>query len=448
MRRAGKVGVSLILFFSLTSTGALPQSDSKPPKAPARQAKKSPAKKDEPSDPLAPLLQQAAAALDKKDYPAAVQALQSYLAQRPDDATVQFQLGYAYSEMHRWDEAQAAYKKAIALDAKLAPAHLNLGLVLLERDPAAAIEPFARAAELVPDKARPRYLLALAYERGGNLSAAVEQYQAAEKIDAKDYEVRFALGRALLRGNRAPEAESEFREALAIRADSTPARLGLAESLRTQKKLEAAAEEFAAYLDRQPQDRDARIERAAILSDLARHDQALEELDRADVAAPPSLESLKLRAAIYMQRKQWPQAAEALQKAFPLAPRDPELRSRLGHALLEQRDFPSAERELKTALALDRSQTEALRDLVAVYYLAEQYPAALAALDELDKREAPAAGSWFVRATCYDKLGRKPEALAAYQKFLDLDQEHDEKRGFQARQRIRTLTRELERKKR
>jgi len=439
-----------VLIFFFCAAIAWPQAAPKTPKPPPakRGTKNGPAQKEAPADPLAALLQQAAVALDKKDYPGAVQALQSYLAQRPDDTNAQFQLGYAYSETQRWEEAQAAYQKAITLDPKLAPAHLNLGLVLLEREPAAAVEPFRHAAGLQPEKSRPRFLLGLAYERSGNLAAAIEQYRAAEKIEGKDYEVRFASARALLRSDRAAEAEAEFREALAIRTDSAPAQLGLAESLRAQKKLEAAAAQFATYLEGQPQDRDARIERAAVLSDLARYDEALAELDAADAGARASLESLKLRAEVRMLQKHWPEAAEALQKALGLAPRDAELRARLGHVRLEQRDFPAAERALREALALDRSQTETLRDLVAVFYLAEHYPAALAALDELEKREAPTAGSWFVRATCYDKLQKNAEALAAYQKFLALDQGQSDTRDFQARQRIRILARELEQKKR
>jgi len=69
-------------------------------------------------------------------------------------------------------------------------------------------------------------------------------------------------------------------------------------------------------------------------------------------------------------------------------------------------------------------------------------------LDELDRRETPGAGSWFIRATCYDRLGRKAEAVAAYEKFVALDQGRSENQGFQARQRIRILARELEHKKR
>jgi hypothetical protein len=52
----------------------------------------------------------------------------------------------------------------------------------------------------------------------------------------------------------------------------------------------------------------------------------------------------------------------------------------------------------------------------------------------------------FVRATCYDKLHRKAEAAAAYQKFLDANQGRDEKEEFQARERLKVLQRELSKK--
>jgi len=405
-------------------------------------------KKEQPADPLAALLRQAEDAIEKKDYATAVPPLQSYLAQRPEDATAHFQLGYAFSALERWDAAKSEYNRAIALNPKLVAAYLNLGLVLLDREPAAAVEPFRRAAELLPDQPRPRFLRGLALERAGNLASAIEEYEAAERLDSKNFQIRFALGRALLASSRAADAESHFRGALGLNPNSAPARLGLAESLLSQKKQEAAAAEFAAYLKLQPQDRDARVQRASILAELKRYDEALGELDRSDALAPPTLAGARLRAEIYLAQKQWTSAAEALQKALALAPRDADLHARLGRVWLEKRDFPAAERELRQALQLDRNSTDALRDLVDVYYLAQNCAATLTALDLLAQREPPSAGSWFVRATCYDKLARKEEAVAGYEKFLALDQGRSENQSFQARQRIRILTQELQKKKR
>ncbi|MGH9816900.1 MAG: hypothetical protein ACRD6I_12555, partial [Candidatus Acidiferrales bacterium] len=67
--------------------------------------------------------------------------------------------------------------------------------------------------------------------------------------------------------------------------------------------------------------------------------------------------------------------------------------------------------------------------------------------DRIEQREPPRAFSWFIRATCYDKLLRKADAVAAYEKFLELDAGRDESRRIQARARVRTLKRELENKR-
>jgi len=49
------------------------------------------------TDPLAPLLQQANDAINKMDFAAALDPLQKYIAQRPDEPYPHFQLGYAFS---------------------------------------------------------------------------------------------------------------------------------------------------------------------------------------------------------------------------------------------------------------------------------------------------------------------------------------------------------------
>jgi tetratricopeptide (TPR) repeat protein len=64
-------------------------------------------------------------------------------------------------------------------------------------------------------------------------------------------------------------------------------------------------------------------------------------------------------------------------------------------------------------------------------------------MDRLAKLETPKTISWFVRAICYDKLSKKPEAIEAYQKFLDLDKGQNNTQDFQARRRALTLQSEL-----
>ncbi len=84
------------------------------------------------SDPAAQalndLLNAAQSAIDKQDYPGAVQNYQDYLAKKPDDAIVHYDLGYAYSALNRPGDAKPEYERAIALDPKMGAAYLNLGL--------------------------------------------------------------------------------------------------------------------------------------------------------------------------------------------------------------------------------------------------------------------------------------------------------------------------------
>ena len=129
----------------------------------AQSQRKTPAKSpatstpQEKEDPLAPLLRQANEAIDKMDFAAALDPLQKYIAQRPDEAYPHFQLGYAYAGLKRAEDAKSEFSRAIALDPKMAAAHLNLGLVLMDSDPAAAAEAFRHAAELQPTESRPRF---------------------------------------------------------------------------------------------------------------------------------------------------------------------------------------------------------------------------------------------------------------------------------------------------
>jgi len=407
--------------------------------------KQAPAKDQHTPGPLETLMRQAEQALEKEDFAAAAQAIEKYLQDRPEDPYAHSQLGYAYTGLHRDADARTEYEKAIALEPKLAAAHLNLGLLLLDKDPAAAAEPLRKAAELMPDQAKPSFLLGIAYERSGNAAAAIQSYQAAGRLDDKSFDIHFALGRVLLASRHAAEAEKEFREAVVLRQDSAPARVGLAESLVAQQKLEEAANEYGAYLELKPEDYETRYQLAAAFADLGKDGAALEQLDRAEADGLRSSAAQRLRIELYLRQQKFAEAGNSLEKALAEYPDDAELRAILGRVRLEQRDFPAAEGELLAALRLRPTLTDALRDLVAVFYLSENYPAALQALEKLSERETLSAGSWFVRATSYDKLQRKPEALAAYKMFVSLDQGRSQKQDFQARQRIRVLTRELER---
>src|SRR6266436_619871 len=189
MRRASHFVASffpvaiLLALLAVTPAPLHAQSQRKSPSKPAAQSPSQPKE-----DPLAPLLQQAKESIDKNDFAAAIDPLHKYIAERPDDPFAHFQLGYAFAGLKRWEEAKAEFSRAIALDPKMAPAHLNLGLVLMDSNPGEAAQAFLQTADLQPTESRPRFLAGVALEHSGKFAEAIEQYRAALGISPKDFD--------------------------------------------------------------------------------------------------------------------------------------------------------------------------------------------------------------------------------------------------------------------
>jgi Flp pilus assembly protein TadD len=397
------------------------------------------------ANPLNDLLEEAQRDIDKNDFEAAVAPLQKVIADQPDSAYAHFQLAYVYTALKKTDEARSEYERAIAIDPKMTEAYLDLGILLLDKDPAAAVGPLTKAGALLPAQSRPHFLLGVALERSGNLTGAAEAFENAVVLDAQDYDTLLHLANAYLALNRPANAESKFRSALERQPQEPRALLGLARSLDSQKKAEAA-EAYEKYLAVQGSDSVARARLVHMLLEQQQYDAALAELNRTDTGKP-SLELLKVRADIQIGQKKWGDAIVTLRQAVALAPGDAELHGGLGRVYLQKRDFPDAEKELRVALHLDGKNLVYWKDLSSTFYLDGNYAATLVTLDEIAKAEQPTAGTWFIRALCYDKLNQPKPALEAYQKFLELDKNQNSDQVWQAEQRSKVLRRMLEQKR-
>src|SRR6267154_2245751 len=106
------------------------------------------------ANPLNDLLEEARRDIDKQDFAAAIVPLQKFLAEKDDFAYAHFQLGYADTGLQKTKEARGEYERAMLLDPKMPEAALNLGILFLNEEPAAAVGPLQRAVELLPTQSR------------------------------------------------------------------------------------------------------------------------------------------------------------------------------------------------------------------------------------------------------------------------------------------------------
>jgi Flp pilus assembly protein TadD len=397
-------------------------------------------------NPLNDLLDEAQRDIDKKDFAAAIEPLQKVIAEEPNIAFPHFQLAYVFTALQRNDEARAEYERVIAIDPKMSAAYLNLGLLLIDKEPAAAVAPLKKLVELLPAESRPRLLLGVAQERSQDFAGAVDTLEGASKLDPRDTETLDHLGTLYLGLKRPAEAEPKFRAVLGSKPNDAAALLGLAKSLDAQSK-PGVTEAFQNYLAVQPADKAARERLLYLLIAQQKYDLALAELNLADTVHGATSESLRERADILVAQKKWAEAIAAIRKALELSPKDAQLHGGLGRLMMQTRDFPTAEKELKTALALDSANLIYLKDLSSTYYLGGNYVAALATMDEIAKREKPIPFTFFIRGLCYDKLNQPKPALAAYQTFLDTTTDKNTDQVWQATERSKVLKRMLEGKK-
>ena len=413
--------------------------------APAKQKPSGQSSTKKLANPLNDLLNEAQQHINRSEFEAAVEPLQKVIAEEPDFAYAHFQLAYVYTALKKPAEARTEYERVIALEPKMSEAYMNLGTLLLDSDPASARTPLRKAVELLPAQSRPRFLLGVAEERSGDLMKAAESYEGAARLDPGDAETFIHLADLYLQLKRPADAEAKFRRVLELQSNEPHALLGLARSLDAQHKAEAI-DAYRGYLAVQPSDAAARSRLVHLLVDSQQGDAALAELDRTN-SGKPTVDSLKLRADIQIGQKKWNDAITTLVQAVALAPNDAQLRGGLGRTYLQVRDFLNAEKELKAALQLDGKNVEYWKDLSTTYYLSKNYTSTLAVLDRIDQFETPGAGSWFIRALCYDNLKQPKPALAAYQKFLELDQNKNPDQAWQAQERSKVLRRMLEGKK-
>ena len=398
------------------------------------------------SNPLNDLLDQARAAIDRNDFQAAVDPLKKFIAEKDDFAYAHFQLGYVYTALKQPKEARTEYEKAVSLDPKMSEAQLDLGILLMESDPASAIAPFTKAVDLLATQSRPRFLLGIAQERSGDFKSAAKSFESALALDPKDLDTTLHLAQLYLSQKQPADAEKRFRAALELQSNLPAALLGLAQSLDAQKKPEAT-EAFQNYLKTQPDSPAAKENLARALIAKNQFDEAEALLGPPQPNVTPALDSLLLRADIQIGQKKWDAAAATLKQAAALAPNDAKMHGGLGRVYLQLRDFKNAELELKNAIRLDNTNIAYWKDLSTTYYLAGNNAGTLAVLDVIAKAEKPTAGTWFIRALCYDKLQQTQPALDAYQKFLELDQDKNPDQVWQAQQRSIVLKKVLEKKR-
>lgn len=267
------------------------------------------------------------------------------LSEQPDQARFHYVRGNALTYLDRNDEAQAAYERAIELDAKdplpyaalgqlvafregagkadkqraielfqtalqlepkLGPAHQSLGVVLLSLDqPEQAVEALENADRLAGN-VETAYLLAQAHGELGHYAEAVEFAASAVEYEpgASGADLRLLHARLLLKADQREAAAREFEQVAKLVPDSPPLRLEVARGLLDLGEADAAMVHLEWLVDKLPDEIPVIVNHGRALVAQGKAKQAIARFDEALARDPSSRAALmyKIEAEVAAKR--------------------------------------------------------------------------------------------------------------------------------------------------
>jgi tetratricopeptide (TPR) repeat protein len=210
-------------------------------------------------------------------------AYRKALALQPASKTY-YNLGNVLSVRKKPAEAEAAYRKAIALQPDFALAYNNLGLVLFAQKKLPAAEAAHRKAiELQPDDSNAYYNLGNVLRNQTKPAEAEAAFRKAIALKPDDALAYTALSTVLGYQKKRGEAEAACRKAITLKPDLAEAHFALGLVLSNQNRLEEAEVAFRECLKIAPQDAAAHLFLGLVFRDQGRFTEAVASLRRGHV---------------------------------------------------------------------------------------------------------------------------------------------------------------------
>lgn len=345
------------------------------------------------------LFQAALTALKAERFEEAVNLLQRLSESEPGRAEVHGMLGVALDGAGRFQEAEKAYLRALALAPGTPGFHNNLALHYQRRgDGTRALEYFEKELQIAPASATALFNLSRIQLALGRYEDALRTAEKARRAHPGDpgmaHTFFHARGALLARQKKFVEAERDLLEAL---------RLG-----------ETA---------------EVRFELGWTYYELTRFEEAEEQLQKAAQVNPIAGHLLSL-GYLQIRNSHYAAAKATLARFLDLQPESPLGHYYLGIAREYLRELESAEKSFQRALELDPSFAYAFIHLGKIAYQQQRYPEALERLQKAIALHPRHAEAYFQLGNVLRALGRLEEAQEAFRTFQELRSTEEERPLF------------------
>ena len=176
------------------------------------------------------------------------------LAVTPPNLRIEYDLGVAFAESDRYDEAAPHFEKALQIRPDDYMSLLYMGITRFHQGRMPEAIEYAQAAiRSQADSPRAHDLLGMALAKQDRNDDALDEMLRAVELAPKDADIRNDLGLALARLGRIPEAINEFHEAVRLNPNSVAAHANLGWAFLQSGKPRESIPEFEAALQLNPE---------------------------------------------------------------------------------------------------------------------------------------------------------------------------------------------------
>jgi len=375
-----------------------------------------------------PRIAQANEALEKQDYPTALKLLTALTADKPKDARLLYDLGFAQDALDHDTEATDAYHRAIAADASYFEPHLTLGLLLAREGK--LTDAHTELATAVTLNASDPALKARAYRALARLDQTSNPVEASDALLAALKLSPESIDDALLAGELAeaakdlPAAEAAYRRILATHPGDPGVTAALAHLLLSLKRAPEAEPLLTTALAKHPDDPTLSSQLAATYAAQGKTTDAIALVEKLHAANPTDVNVSRLLAHLYGDNNQPEKAAPLCAELLARFPQDANLLADQGGNLLRLHNYLEAQNVLSRAIAnpsafaVPADLGQAAEDLAFAASHNNNPELVLQALSIRAKVLAQSPASLFLAATANDTLHHTKQASELYKQFL------------------------------
>jgi len=306
---------------------------------------------------------------------------------------------------------------AAEVDALLVSAEI----ALRERDPARAIELYARVIQLRPNDAMAHYKRGNVFKDCGQLEAALASYDRAVALDPAYAEAFCNRGTVLERLNLLDAALDSYDQAVSLNVADAFAHYNRGNLLRRLARSAEALANYGHAIAAKPDFVEAHFCRGILLEELRRSDEALASYEKTIGIAPGMVHAHIRRGRLLHERQQTDAALASYDKAIAINPRFAEAHSYRGALLYDLQQWDAALESYDKAIEIDPAFAEAYYNRGVLHQARNQYDAATADYDKTISIIPHYAEAYLNRGAIRHARKQTDAALADYDKAAELD---------------------------